>query len=166
MNHFGTYLRTHVQVIFQGRHPTLKLLLKKSPKLYKSMFQKKFYLAKIQKKTKIRPKKPVFFYQKLQFIVFFFKIFKSTLLKISLLFPNSSHRGPKNFFSSKNRSKTLLTPFSRPTSFSGADKLQIAGWGNNRGVREARGIFALPPEGFSGGGNINLGWGNRHFNSL
>ena len=107
MNHFGTYLRTHVQVIFQGRHPTLKLLLKKSPKLYKSMFQKKFYLAKIQKKTKIRPKKPVFFTKSCSLSFFSLKssnqpylkfpyFFQIVLLEVSI------------FFSSKNRSKPLF----------------------------------------------------------
>ena len=108
-----------------------------------------FQIFFIWPKSKKRPRygqKNVFFYQKLQFIVFLFKILISTLLKISLLFPNSSPRGPKIFFLQKIVLEPLLTPFSHPTSFSGADKLQIAGWGNNLGVREARGIFAPPPD--------------------
>ena len=49
---------------------------------------------------------------------------------------------------------------------SGADKLKIPGGGNNLGAREARAIFAPPlsdfcppPEGFSGGGNVDSGGG-------
>ena len=93
-----------------------------------------FSFGQNPKKDQDTAKKTGFFYQKLQFIVFFFKIFKSTLLKISLLFPNRAPRGPKIFFLQKIVLEPLLTPFSRLTSFSGADKLQIAGWGKNLGV--------------------------------
>ena len=152
MNHFGTYLRTHVQVIFQGRHPTLKLLLKKSPKLYKSMFQKKIYLAKIQKKTKIRPKKPGFFYQKLQFIVFFFKIFKSTLLKISLLFPNSSPRGLNFFF----LQKIVLNPFFSPDIFLRGGQTPNRRVGQQLGRTRSARDFCPPPRGLLRGGQYRF----------
>ena len=111
MNHFGTYLRTHVQVIFQGRHPTLKLLLKKSPKLYKSMFQKKFYLAKIQKKTKIRPKKPVFFTKSCSLSFFSLKSSNQPYLKFPYFFQIVLIEVPKFFFLQKIVLKPLWPPF-------------------------------------------------------
>ena len=62
MNHFDTYIRTHlrtyVEVIFEGSHSTPKLIKQKSLKLYKSMFQF-FYFAEIRKITKLGQKKTI-----------------------------------------------------------------------------------------------------------
>ena len=116
------------KVFTSGKTSYTKTSLKKSPKLNR------------------------FFYQKLQFIVFFFKIFKSTLLKISLLFPNSSLRGPKNFFSSKNRSKTPFDPpfLARHLSQGRTNSKSQCGatiWA----YAKRAGFLTPPPEGFSGG---------------
>ena len=60
MNHFGTYvltyLRTYVQVIFEGSHPTLKLTKQKMSEIIQVNVPF-FYFAKIQKMTKLGPKK-------------------------------------------------------------------------------------------------------------
>ena len=112
MNYFGTYihtyLRTHVQVIFQGRHPTPKLLKQKVPN-YDTSPCSKFFIWPKSKKRPTYSQKPCFFYQELRFI------FKLTLLKISLLFPKSSLRG--RFFSSENRSRTTFDSLFSPDIF-------------------------------------------------
>ena len=50
MDHFGTYALMYLQVIFEGSHPTLKLIKQVNvPNLS--------YFAKIQKNDKVRGKK-------------------------------------------------------------------------------------------------------------
>ena len=59
MDHFGTYLltyvHTYVQVIFDGSHPTLKLIKQKMSEIIKVNVPF-FYFAEIQVGTK----KPIF----------------------------------------------------------------------------------------------------------
>ena len=56
MDHFGTYLRTYVQVIFRRSHPTLKLIKQKMSKILQVNVPNFFYFAEIQKMTKLGPK--------------------------------------------------------------------------------------------------------------
>ena len=64
MNHFGTYLLTYlitylltcVQVIFEGSHPTLKLIKQKMSKILQVNVPNFFYFAEILKMTKLGPK--------------------------------------------------------------------------------------------------------------
>ena len=64
MNHFGTYLLTYlitylltcVQVIFEGSHPTLKLIEQKMSKIIQVNVSKNFYFAEIPKMNKLGPK--------------------------------------------------------------------------------------------------------------
>ena len=60
MNHFGTYLRsyllTYVQVIFEGSHPTLKLINQKMSEIIQVNVPFFFHFAEIQKMTKLGPK--------------------------------------------------------------------------------------------------------------
>ena len=119
------------KVFTSGKTSYTKTSLKKSPKLNR------------------------FFYQKLQFIVFFFKIFKSTLLKISLLFPNSSLRGPKRCFSSKNCSITPFDPLFSPDIFLRGGQTPNRSVGQQSGrTRSARDFW--PPLRASQGGAISI----------
>ena len=54
-----TYVCTYVQVIFEGSHPTLKLI---KQKMYETIHVNipVFYFAKIQKNDKVRAKKLIF----------------------------------------------------------------------------------------------------------
>ena len=68
MNHFGTYLLTYlitylltcVQVIFEGSHPTLKLIKQKMFEIKQVNVPNLSYFAKIQKNDKVRAKKLIF----------------------------------------------------------------------------------------------------------
>ena len=55
MDHFGTYALMYLQVIFEGSHPTLKLIKQKMSKIIQVNVPF-FYFAKIQKMTKLGPK--------------------------------------------------------------------------------------------------------------
>ena len=65
MNHFGTYLLTYlitylltcVQVIFEGSHPTLKLIKQKMSEIIQVNVPIFFYFAEIPKMIKLGPKK-------------------------------------------------------------------------------------------------------------
>ena len=64
MNHFGTYLLTYlitylltcVQVIFEGSHPTLKLIKQKMSEIIQVNVPNFFYFDEIPKMTKLGPK--------------------------------------------------------------------------------------------------------------
>ena len=56
MNHFGTYLLTYVQVIFEGSHPTLKITKQKMSEIIQVNFPNFYYFNKIPKMTKLGPK--------------------------------------------------------------------------------------------------------------
>ena len=59
MDHFGTYVRTHVQVvqvIFEGSHPTLKLTKQKMSEIIQVNVPNFFYFDEIPKMTKLGPK--------------------------------------------------------------------------------------------------------------
>ena len=56
MDHFGTYLRTYVQVIFEGSNPSLKLIKLKMSEIIQVNVPNFFYFAEIQKMTKLGPK--------------------------------------------------------------------------------------------------------------
>ena len=55
-----TYLRTYVQVIFEGSHPTLKLNKQKMSEIIQVNVPNFFYFAEILKTTEIDPKNPLF----------------------------------------------------------------------------------------------------------
>ena len=57
MDHFGTYVRTYVQVIFEGSHPTLKLTKQKKSEIIQVNVPNFFYFDEIPKLTKLGPKK-------------------------------------------------------------------------------------------------------------
>ena len=144
------------KVFTSGKTSYTKTSLKKSPKLYKSMFQNIFYLAKIQKKTKIRPKKQVFFTKSCSLSFFSLKSSNQPYLKFPyffqiVLFPNSSLRGPKKFFSSKNRSKTPFDPPFLARHLSQGRTNSKSQCGATIWAYAKRAGFLTPPEGFSGG---------------
>ena len=62
MNHFGTYvltyLRTYVQVIFEGSHPTLKLIKQKMSEIIQVNVHF-FLFCRNPKNDKVRAKKPI-----------------------------------------------------------------------------------------------------------
>ena len=80
------------KVFTSGKTSYTKTSLKKSPKLNRFFFTKSCSLSFFSLKSSNQP------YLKFPY---FFQI---------VLFPNSSLRGPKKFFSSKNRSKTPFDP--------------------------------------------------------
>ena len=63
MNHFGThllpYVLTYVPVIFEGSHPTLKLIKQKMSEIIQVNVPIFLYFAKIQKNDKVRARKPI-----------------------------------------------------------------------------------------------------------
>ena len=56
MDHFGTYVRTYVQVIFEGSHPTLKLTKQKMSEIIQVNVPNFFHFDEIPKMTKLGPK--------------------------------------------------------------------------------------------------------------
>ena len=55
MDHFGTYVRTYVQVIFEGSHPTLKLTKQKMSEIIQVNVPNFFHFDEISKMTKLGP---------------------------------------------------------------------------------------------------------------
>ena len=130
------------KVFTSGKTSYTKTSLKKSPKLNR-FFTKSCSLSFFSLKSSNQP------YLKFPY---FFKI---VLLEV-----------PKIFFLQKNRSKTPFDPPFLARHLSQGRTNSKSQCGATIWAYAKRAGFLTPPWGLLRGGNIDLGWGNRHFNSL